>query len=111
MRSEYGGLKGSGRRSCYSVLHSARRARALQAGLWILRAQQSGAKITLRSQDARNARTTLVNDAGQFSFQGVPPGFYEIEAVARGFRLSLKFIRVPEEGDVRIPAIALQAPE
>jgi carboxypeptidase family protein len=66
------------------------------------------AEVTLRPQDSRNPRTTLVSEAGEFSFRAVPPGFYEMEAVSPGFRLNLKFIRVPAEAELRIPAIALE---
>ena len=45
-----------------------------------------GANVTLVNQEAGVSRHTTTNDAGEYSFPGVPPGVYTIRASVAGFK-------------------------
>jgi len=45
-----------------------------------------GATVTLVNQEAGVSRDTTTNDAGEYSFPGVPPGVYTIRASVAGFK-------------------------
>src|SRR5581483_5332662 len=46
------------------------------------------ARVTLTNLETRQARTQLANDAGEFSFELLPIGNYEVKAEATGFAVS-----------------------
>lgn len=46
----------------------------------------AGATVTLTNPDTSFTRTTTSNDSGQFSFEGIPPGVYNVTVEAKNFK-------------------------
>jgi carboxypeptidase family protein len=55
------------------------------------------AKITLTNQETKAVRTQQVNDQGEFTFELLPIGAYEVRAEAAGFATSVTQVQVPGE--------------
>ena len=49
----------------------------------------AGATVTLTNPDTSFTRTTTSNDSGQFSFEGIPPGVYNVSVEAKNFKKSV----------------------
>ena len=49
----------------------------------------AGATVTLTNPDTSFTRTTTSNDSGQFAFEGIQPGVYNVSIEAKGFKKSL----------------------
>ncbi|HEX7773923.1 MAG TPA: carboxypeptidase-like regulatory domain-containing protein, partial [Pyrinomonadaceae bacterium] len=46
----------------------------------------AGANVTLTNPETNFTRTTTSNDSGQYAFEGLQPGVYNVEVEARGFK-------------------------
>lgn len=46
----------------------------------------AGAAVTLTNPETNFTRTTTSNDSGQFAFEGLQPGVYNVEVEAKGFK-------------------------
>ena len=46
----------------------------------------AGATVTLTNPETNFTRTTTSNDSGQFAFEGLQPGVYNVEVEAKGFK-------------------------
>ncbi len=46
----------------------------------------AGASVTLTNPETNFTRTTTSNDSGQFAFEGLQPGVYQVEVEAKGFK-------------------------
>jgi len=46
----------------------------------------AGASVTLTNPETNFTRTTTSNDSGQFAFEGLQPGTYQVEVEAKGFK-------------------------
>src|SRR5689334_18499938 len=49
----------------------------------------AGAAVTLINPETNTNRTTTSNDSGQFAFEGLKPGVYNVEVEAKGFKKSV----------------------
>jgi len=49
----------------------------------------AGATVTLTNPETNFTRTTTSNDSGQFAFEGLQPGVYQVEVEAKGFKKSV----------------------
>lgn len=53
-----------------------------------------GATITLKRLDGAEVQTTTAGSSGEFRFQGVSPGNYEVRIEQEGFKPSVSRVRV-----------------
>lgn len=49
----------------------------------------AGAAVTLTNPDTNLTRTTTSNDSGQFAFEGLQPGVYNVTVEAKGFKKAI----------------------
>ena len=49
----------------------------------------AGATVTLTNPGTNFTRTTTSNDSGQFAFEGLQPGVYQVDVEAKGFKKSV----------------------
>jgi Carboxypeptidase regulatory-like domain len=49
----------------------------------------AGVKVVVTSQETNLTRSTLTNDAGDYSFPSLPPGRYSVSASQPGFEAAL----------------------
>src|SRR5215213_7362053 len=44
------------------------------------------ASVTLRNEETSVTRTTMASEAGTYTFDAIPTGFYSVEVEAKGFK-------------------------
>src|SRR6266849_5774247 len=73
------------------------------------RAAVPGAKVALLNEASQEARSSVSNGSGYFTFSAVTPGTYTVSAEAKGFKAWKQSGIVIHTGDVRtLSNIALQ---
>ena len=65
----------------------------------------AGATVTLINPETNFSRTTTSNDSGQYAFETIPPGVYNVEVEAQGFKKAVytqvsALVSKPTERDV-----------
>jgi hypothetical protein len=65
----------------------------------------AGATVTLINPETNFTRTTTSNDSGQYAFETIPPGVYNVEVEAKGFKKAVytqvsALVSKPTERDV-----------